>query len=459
MNSILLSDILRVTNGQAVGQFHDDDIPFVSTDTRQIRPESLFIAIRGENHDGHEFLGDAARNGAVAALVEEAPAVHPASLQLIRVANTRKALGQVAALVRQQFKGGVIAVGGSNGKTGTKCLIDSALRQQLKGMFSPKSFNNDIGVPLAIFPADTTDDYLVLELGTNHPGEMRPLTHIARPDIAVITNVAAEHLEGFGDMDGVRREESSIIEGLDPDGLVVVNGDDPLLLEKVASFPGKRITFGLHTANDLYPTHITCDLSGVRFRLNGRQEVFLPLLGFHVAVNALAAIAVAQRLGLADEQIIAALSTAHGPEMRLALQKVRGIALLNDAYNANPASMEAAIRTLRALPARGRHVAILGDMKELGETSDECHRAVGRYIAANPVDVLVSVGNSAQLIADESGLPADRIIRFDDTDSARQAVPSMLKDGDIVLLKGSRTMKLETIGREIESPEPARKAS
>src|SRR6266850_32444 len=283
------------------------DVSSVCTDTRMMEPGALFVAIKAER-DGTAFLPDAAAKGAIAALVEEEPAVKLPNVHLIQVPSTRAALAKLATHVRKQMSAHVIAVGGSNGKTGTKNLIDSALRRHKRGSISPKSFNNDIGVPLAIFPADPGQDYLVLEIGTNHHGEIRPLTLMARPDIAVITNCSAEHLEGLGDLMGVRREEASIVEGLDEkSGLLVVNGDDQALLDAVRGYKGKRVTFGFDEKNDLFATDIECGLHGVRFKLNGRRSVYVPLLGRHTACNALAAIAVARRVGVSEEAIIESL--------------------------------------------------------------------------------------------------------------------------------------------------------
>jgi UDP-N-acetylmuramoyl-tripeptide--D-alanyl-D-alanine ligase len=350
--------------------------------------------------------------------------------------------------------GTVIAVGGSNGKTGTKHLIDSALRGRKRGTISPKSFNNDIGVPLAIFPADPAQDYLVLELGTNHHGEIRTLTQIALPDVAVITNVAAEHLEGLGDLDGVRREEASIIEELKADGLLVVNGDDEALLDAVAPYRGRRVTFGMSEENDLFPTDVRCSLEGVRFRLNGngRREFFLPLLGEHIAVNAVAAVAVARELGLKNDEIADALASATGPEMRLQLQRTAaGVTLLNDAYNANPASVKAALETLCTLPTEARRrVAVLGDMRELGDSTDRLHREIGQFVGtkAPELELLICVGEKAALIADEArdaGLDQSRVVRYRGTSEASEHIGRHVRDGDLVLLKGSRYMKLERI--------------
>lgn len=457
MKPITLQQLRQITGGRALSPLPavSPELTAVSHDTRTLAPGSLYVAIRGENHDGHAFLSDAAGKGAIAALVEEEPSIKLPNLHLIQVPSTRIALGKLARFVRQNMTAKIIAIGGSNGKTGTKNLLDSVLSDRLRGSMSPRSFNNEIGVPMAIFPADENQDYLVLELGTNHHGEIRVLTNIALPDIAVITNCSAEHLEGLDDLMGVRREEASIIEGLNPKGLLVVNGDDGELLNAVASYPGKRITFGLGEHNDLFATDITCGFDGVHFKLNGRRDVRIPLLGRHVAVNALAAIAVARRLGLSEESIIEGLGHARGPDMRLQLQRVAGVTLINDAYNANPASMQAAIETLVALPGEGRRVVVLGDMRELGRSAERYHREMGHFVAGQDVDAIICVGEMAGLIAAEArqaNFPADRVWQFANTELASKSIGALLREGDTVLLKASRYMKLELIASAIAAP-------
>lgn len=453
-----IHQIRRAVGGRSIGAVAAGTPPIaaVCTDTRSMEPNSLFIALRGENFDGHRFLTQAAAKGAVAALVEEVPADCPAELHLIQVADTRKAMGKLARFVRQQMQAKVVAVAGSNGKTSTKNLIHSALVGRLRGSISPKSYNNDIGVPLAIFPADPTQDYLVLEMGTNHPGEIRVLTDMALPDIAVITNCGPEHLEFLGDLIGVRRENASIIHGLNPKGLLIINGDDRDLVEATSGYPGKRITFGFNETNDLFATDVECNESGVRFRLNnGRKQVFVPLLGRHTALNALAAIAVARRLGLSEDEIIENLSSAKGPEMRLQLDKTNGVTVVNDAYNANPASMRAALETavtLRPAVNSGRLVAVVGDMLELGESSDRFHREIGTFAASCRFDLLACVGPKGALIAEaaeSAGMDPTRLRRFADSEEAAPVVTHMITPGDVVLIKASRGTKLEVVANAI----------
>ena len=466
MKPLSIREVRDIVSGKLVSVVPPDAAPVtaICTDTRHMAPSSLFVALRGERFNALDFLPQAAAGGAVAALVEGVPASPIPGMHLIVVADTRVALGKLAGHVRKGLKGRVIAVAGSNGKTSTKHLIHAALRGKLKGSISPKSFNNDIGVPLTIFPAKPLDDYLVLEMGTNHPGELEVLSKMARPDVAVITNCGAEHLEGLGDLAGVRRENATIISGLDPKGLLIVNGDDPELLAAVKDYPGQRVTFGFNPTNDLYATDVRCEEAGVRFRLNGsRREVFVPLLGRHTASNALAAIAVGRKLRVAEETIFESLAKSDGADMRLQLQKANGLSILNDAYNANPNSMRAALETATALPHAGRRVAVLGDMRELGETSERYHREVGDAAGRAGFALLACVGADARWIADaaqSSGMAAGAVLRFPDAAAAAAQLPSHIRPGDLVLIKASRGIQLEAVAKALAAqPTPPMKAA
>ena len=458
MKPLTIHQIRQAVSGRAISALPKDApaIKSVVSDSRLVEPFSLFIAIKGDKHDGHDHLSDAAAKGAVAALVSEPPKQALPNLHLIGVDDTRHAMGRLATFVRKQLQSRVIAVAGSNGKTTTKNLVDAVLRPHLKGSISPKSFNNDIGVPLAIFPADPSQDYLVLEVGTNHHGEVKTLSEMALPDMAVITNVGAEHLEGLGDLDGVRREEASIVTGLNPRGCLIVNGDDAGLVSLVSRYSGQIIKFGLATSgNDLFATDIECTATGTHFNLNGnpRRRLFVPLLGRHSACNALAAIAVARRMNIAEDAIIKSLASAAQVDMRLHLSKVNGVTLLNDAYNANPNSTRAAIETLVALPARGRRVAVLGDLLELGRQSDAYHKETGLLAANSNLDLLICVGKKAQLIAASAkaaGMEATAIVTYPDAAAAAKAITRRVRGSDLILLKGSRSIGLEAVARAIE---------
>lgn len=437
MNEITVEQLARYAHGKlSVGS--QGSVCAIVTDTRKVTPGCAFVALRGDTHDGHHFAADAVANGASVAVVErELP-----GLPTLVVSDTRQALRDLGAAIRSTFdRCRVVGVAGSNGKTTTKHLIAAAIGSRLRGNASPKSFNNDIGVPLTIFEADPASDFCILELGTNHPGEIRTLTHIARPDVCVITNCSAEHLEGLGDLDGVRRENVSVIEGMSDRGTLIVHGDDEALVAAVAGFRGKLIRFGLRDGNDLVARDVRVAADGTRFTLNGR-EVFVPMVGRHFALNALAAIAVARAFGLDDADAIAGLSKSTKPEMRLDLREANGVTVLDDAYNANPASMAAALDTLLAMP--GRRIAVLGEMREMGDHSERLHRELGALVAshAGEIEKLICVGPMGRWIAEAAGGEATC---FETSADAAAFVASIVRRGDVVLVKGSRGVRMERV--------------
>jgi UDP-N-acetylmuramoyl-tripeptide--D-alanyl-D-alanine ligase len=447
MNPLSTDDLCNATGGRLIGP--RVTVTSASTDTRDLRAGCLFVAIPGGTFDGHNFLAQAAAGGAVAALVERVPTEIPAGLSLLVVDDTRRALGRLGTFVRHRFKGTVIAVAGSNGKTGTKHLIHSVLSASLRGSMSPKSYNNDIGVPVTLVAADPADDFVVVEVGTNHPGEIAHLSRMARPDVAVVTSIGAEHLEFLGDLDGVRRENADITTGLGPDGLLVTTGDDPAFLKALAGYTEDVVRFGFDPANDVVVTDVKSRDDGVDF-LAGGVPFFVPALGRHSASNATAAVIVARHLGLTDHAIRHGLATATSPQWRLQRSVARGgVVILNDAYNANPHSMKSALETLRDTPTGGRRVAILGDMRELGQTSDTHHADTGRYAAVCRVDQLWTVGQFAELVANSAGLGPDRTAVFSDADAAAAGVLPLLRDGDLVLVKASRGVRLEKVADAI----------
>lgn len=443
----------------------------LSTDTRAIGPGQVFLALRGENHDAHRFLARAAAAGAAAVVVHDETALGAAGLAagvgVLKVDDTGRALLRLAAAHRDSLtRTRVVAVCGSNGKTTTTRLTEQALRTTLRGTASIKSFNNAVGVPLTILRAKPDDDFLICEVGTNAPGEIAQLAAVVRPDVAVITSIGREHLEGLGDLAGVAREEGAVLRFLAPGGHAVVTADSPELADLLRSDrppvrPAATTRFGLSPEADLRATDIrTIDDAGkvgIEFAINGGPRVRLPLPGVHNACNALAAFAVARLFGIAERRVIDAFATAAGAEMRMQVVRVpvgRGEArILNDAYNANPDSMAAAIDTLRALApdAGGRRVAMLADMFELGSASDDLHRAVVRHAAAGSggLDLLVLLGprmTAAAGALEESAARACRVVTIPENgDDACRAAAGHVRAGDVVLLKGSRRMRLERV--------------
>lgn len=431
----------------------------VSIDSRTLRPGQAFVAIKGERVDGHAYVAEAVRAGAGLLIVADARplAALPRPVPALVVADTGQALLKLAAAYRRTLDvTRVIAVGGSNGKTTTVNLIHQVLSRSLRGTASPKSFNNAVGVPLTILNARRGDQYLVCEVGTNAPGEILPLTRVIEPDIAVITSIGREHLEGLKSLLGVVQEEISLLNGLRPGGVAIVNADAPGLAEgvkpRIVGEKRQLLTFGFAETADLRITSTEQTADGLRLCLNGRTWFGLPLLGLHNASNAAAAVAVARRLGVAQEDIEAALASASGPPMRLERVNARGVLFVNDAYNANPESVLAALRTFGEVfagDAHQRRVVVLGDMLELGEQAPEMHREVGEALGRCAwADHVILVGKLSLFTAERAmkSLPAGRVTLLDDVDGPGAAkAAGLLREGDVVLLKGSRRMGLERI--------------
>jgi UDP-N-acetylmuramoyl-tripeptide--D-alanyl-D-alanine ligase len=456
----------------------------VSTDSRSIRKGQMFIALRGENFDGHRFVADAVRAGAPIIVVEDVAGVpEGAALNgcgVLKVADTGKALLKIAAAYRESLKRTkVIAVCGSNGKTTTTRLIDHLLGKTMRGTASQKSFNNAVGVPLTILAARENDQYLLCEVGTNHPGEIKTLAEVVRPDIAVITSIGREHLEGFGDLAGVAAEEAVILKYLKPAGWAIATADAPELTEHLKGVKN-LVTFGRKSDATLRLTEARHEIASERawlnFTVNARQKYRMPLVGEHNALNAIAALAVARRLGVDDQKATDALLTAGGADMRLTVERIGGeggsaaITVLNDAYNANPDSMIAGIRTLGALKkagvgGNGRTVVVLGEMLEMGAAAAAGHRAVAEAVADSGdgvrVDLAVLVGagmREAERTLHEHGWGAERVRWFETADGEQAAaIAGLLRPGDIALVKGSRRVKLERVVAAAKQPAPERR--
>jgi UDP-N-acetylmuramoyl-tripeptide--D-alanyl-D-alanine ligase len=379
-------------------------------------------------------------------------------------------LGRLGAAYRQDFTLPVIAVGGSNGKTTTKELIAAVLRQKLATLWSEASFNNDIGVPLTLLRLEKQHEAAVLEAGTNHPGELAPLVEMIQPRYGVITNIGREHLEFFGDLAGVAEEEGGLAGLLPADGKLFVNGDDEWTDHIAQRTRATVVRVGFGEGNDWRVRRVRLDKQGATFHVNApgfdgspremerpearaaryadisRGEYRIKLLGRHQVANALYALALGAELGLDRTEIQRGLAECEPAKMRLQLWEAGGVRVLDDAYNANADSMLAALQVLKDLPCKGRRVAVLGDMAELGEHSEAAHVEVGRHAAESGVGQLFAVGKMAATLARgarEAGLT--RVIELPDVDAAAAAVKTFVKPGDTVLLKASRATRLERI--------------
>ena len=428
----------------------------VCIDSRRVQPGDLFFALHGDRFDGHDFLNEVKKRGAAAVVLAQDKA--PPNLNgcaIITVPNTRKALGQLAAAYRNEFALPMVAVGGSNGKTTTKELVASVLRQKLTTLSSEASFNNDVGVPLTLLTLDRSHRAAVLEVGTNHPGELAPLLKMIQPRYGIITSIGREHLEFFGDLAGVAQEQGSLAELLPADGKLYVPGDSQWTSSLMSRAKASVVRIGTSPDSDWSVVKVLTEKHGIVFHVRGPKAdldgaYHLRLFGRHQALNALFAIAIGAELGLTHDLIQRGLALCKPQKMRLELSEHNGVRILDDAYNANADSMLAALQTLQELPCKGRRVAVLGDMAELGLHSEAAHEEVGRRAAELGVGQLFAIGKMAPVMARgarDAGL--SRVFEFEDVDTAGAAVKSFVKTGDVLLIKASRAARLERISENL----------
>ena len=443
-----MSELAQSVHGRIQGG--DALFSSVSTDTRSIQPGALFVALSGPNFDGNAFVSRAAEKGAVGALVREDAANAP--LPTVAVDDTRAALGSLAATWRGKQQAKIYAVTGSNGKTTVKEMLASILALEETGIATAGNLNNDIGMPLTLLRLRQGDVYAVLEMGMNHAGEIARLTDIARPDVALINNAAAAHLEGLGSLENVARAKGEILQGLGADGIAVLNADDAFFpLWKELAGARRIISFGLADAADVSVSIASSQsraLAGERMRMRtprGEVDIRLPLPGQHNVMNALAAAAAALAGGASLEQIRQGLENMQPVAGRLVvLTDVNGATILDDSYNANPASMAAALDVLAGYP--GEKILVMGDMGELGEDSLEQHEQIGVLAKSKGVDRLLAVGEQSRLAVEAFGGGGRW---FEDQTILLAALQPRLNNDTAVLVKGSRASRMDRISQKL----------
>ena len=439
-----------------------------SVDTRTQNVGDLYFALRGPNHDGHDFVATAIEKGAAGVVVEKggqpereyrsltvaartssAPsrdrqgAVFPLSPFLV-VGDTLRALQDLGAWARRNWGGQVVGVTGSAGKTTTKDVIAHLLENELPVGKTVGNFNNHVGVPLSILRLPDQCRVGVLEMGMNHGGEIRDLAAIARPDVGVVTNVGYAHVEFFDSIEGVADAKRELIEGLERDGVAVLNADDARVLRFRDSHPGRSVTFGFSPCADVKAEAVDLGATGTRFRALG-VDFETSLTGRHAVSNLLAAIAVAQVFGIAPERLREPVRTFTIGKMRGERLEHHGIVVWNDCYNSNPEAAQAMIDVLGKTPA-ARRIAVLGEMLELGQAAEELHRRLGRYASEHGVDRLIGVRGSARAMVEEAvaaGLPESAVRFVDEPAEAGDLVREWARPGDAVLFKGSRGVRVE----------------
>ncbi len=427
----------------------------VSTDTRTLAPGALFVALRGERFDAHDYLAEAAAKGAAAAVVAESRAREPAPLPRLAVGDTLAALGAIARHHRRRFHVPVVGVTGSNGKTTTREMIAAILGTRGGVLKSEGNLNNEVGVPLTLLGLGPSHAAAVIEMGMSHPGEIARLAAIALPQIGVVTLAAPAHLEGLGTVDAVADAKAELYQGLPEGGIAIANADDARMLRR-AQLSGRRmITFSgaRGRRGDVVVLEIVSQgEDGLRFVLGvGNREVpvHIPaLIGAHNAANAAAAAAAAIALGCTDREVARGLAQVKPVGRRLRLERLpSGVELVDDCYNANPASMSAALRTVRDLAAggRARAVAVLGDMLELGAFEEEAHRTLGGEAARAGLSLLAAFGPRSRGTAEAARAAGLETFHTEDMEALVRWAKGTVRPGDVLLVKGSRGMKLERL--------------
>jgi UDP-N-acetylmuramoyl-tripeptide--D-alanyl-D-alanine ligase len=424
----------------------------VSTDTRSLQPGDLFVALKGDRFDGHRFLDEAAEGGGGAAVVSQTSA-GTAPLPIYPVVDTLVALGQLARFRRRALGARVVALTGSSGKTTLKELLSSALRTRFRVHATMGNLNNRVGLPLTLLACPDDADAVVVELGTNEPGEIGILTRIAEPDLGVVTTVSETHLEGLLSLEGVLKEKLSLLSELKP-GAPSLVGDLPPILPRAARAVRDDVRVAGFTEDSdelLRGRPEPADAEGrVAFAFQGHR-VHPRLPGRHGAMNALLALAVTRLMKLPLEETVPAVEAVPAPKLRGEVRRVGGLTLLLDCYNANPQSVRAALEWLASLPAPGGRVAVLGSMLELGDTRDELHLRVLDEALALPLDLVVCVGTFAAVAEGASGYRDERVVLAPSVDDAWDLLSERLSGDEIVLLKASRGLALEALVPHLEA--------
>ena len=446
MGRLNLEDIVQATGGKVLcGKA--EKFSSLSIDSRSIREGELFVALKGEHFDGHDFIGAALINGS-GCLVQSPPALLPADKTIILVKDTLSALQALAHYLRSVMNPPVIGVTGTNGKTTTKELISSVFGQHQKVLKTTGNLNNHIGLPLCICRMDGDEDILVLEMGSNRRGDIKQLCKIAMPDFCVVTNVGPAHIEGFGSLEAIRDTDLEILAYAKA---ASVNADDAFLLEGTKNYSGKLITYGIRNTADVFAKDIMLGPRGSGFKLcfsdKRKIAVNLQLSGRVNVYNALAAASVANALGVGLDDIKNGLESFGGVPMRLEIRDLHGALVISDVYNANPASMEEALRELVRLK-RKRTIAVLGDMLELGSYAEEAHKKLVRLLSEMKIDTLIAVGPEMKKAAKEF---QGACYQTENSDTAGSVLSGICDKGDAILIKGSRGMRMEKVLQEADA--------
>ncbi|NLE64782.1 MAG: UDP-N-acetylmuramoyl-tripeptide--D-alanyl-D-alanine ligase [Elusimicrobia bacterium] len=447
-----IREIMKATGGRLIRGSAKKQVRGVSTDSRTIKAGDLFVALVGEHFDGHRFAREVVQAGAAGILVSRENVDAPADVPLILVADTTRAFGRLAAFHRSRFKIPVVAITGSAGKTSTKELTAAVLGTKYKVLFNKGTENNHVGVPRTLLQMTRRHQAAVIEVGTNHPGEIAWLGEIVRPTVAVFTNIGASHLAGFGDLEGVFAEKSSLLDHLAPKGTVILNADDPFLARIVKmKRPQKILTYGTQKKAGVHVQKIVMDGAGFRVTLKDKKVFFLPSLAQGNVMNALAALSCARILKVPTAKAVKALASSVPPKGRMVVHDLKGVLLIDDTYNANPVSCRNALKALSLIPRRGKAFFVVGDMLELGPEARRWHEEVGEEAARAGVDQVISVGDLARHIGTRARRRKKSLLarHVAGKDEALRILFADVRPGDVVLVKGSRGMRMEEIVEKV----------
>ena len=449
MNPLTLFQIAQLAGASLSSGDGTAVINKVSSDSRMIKPGELFVALRGENFEGHDFVEASAKAGATGALVElNWTGNVPNNFALLRATDTLQAYQTLAANYRRSLALKVLAITGSNGKTSTKDFAASVLARRFRVTKTEGNFNNHVGLPRTILEATSDDEVAVWEIGMNHPGEIAALSKIATPDAAIITNIGVAHIEFMGSREAIATEKGALAEAVGPQGTVVLNADDPFS-QGIAARTRAKVVFAGTTGGAVQAIEIRQGTEGSEFTIvegAHRCRAQLPVAGSHMVQNALLAVASGRAFGLSIEDCAAGLAAAPLTKARLQIKEIGGVHFLDDSYNANPDSMKAALRTLVELDTEGKRIAVLGEMRELGAESERGHREIGETAATLGVDQLITIGDVAELIAEGAragGL--NKVSSARSTAEAARLLGEIAEPGDLVLIKGSRAARTEEV--------------
>ncbi|MGA2679994.1 MAG: UDP-N-acetylmuramoyl-tripeptide--D-alanyl-D-alanine ligase [Sedimentisphaerales bacterium] len=455
MKKLSIENLAKIIKACHKTQGANCDVTDVSTDSRTAKLGDCFFAISGENFDGHNFLADVFDKGAVCAVVSKnIPAGKFPGKAVLRVSDTIKALGDLASWYRKDCKFKVVAIAGSAGKTTTRQITHHVLSRHFKVFQSPKSFNNFIGLPLTLLGAEPNQEIIIVELGTNHTGEIEYLARIAAPDIAVVTNVYPAHLAGFGSVGKIAEEKLSIAKGLVSSGALIINADCPPLLDTARRAGLIFKTFSCSASADYFARDISVGPLASELTIDD-VPVEVPIPGRGNVENALAAWAICSNLGITAEQFADAIKTINPVSMRTEMLQLGSLTVISDCYNANPASMKNALDILANLAGsqKRRAVFICGDMAELGDSEQILHRQLGEQIAKAGVNLLITLGNLAAVAAESAKKASPDIVTcsFTSNTDLCNNLRNLIKDSDIILVKGSRVNKLELVVDKLKS--------